>query len=121
MRRTNGGNAAPDRNGHAIKTGFCWSHFRGALHPAYRRAGLPTTSSLVESLVGQVNARVKSKQKYWNRGTAAEAMLQLRAALLSEDGRLDRYLKERPGSPYRRRPNQGNHTAPGQGATSQTG
>ena len=70
-------------------------------YPEYRRAGLPTTSSLVESLVGEVNARVKGKQKYWSRGAGAEAILQLRAALLSEDGRLDRYLGERPGSPYR--------------------
>jgi hypothetical protein len=89
-------------------------------YPEYRRAGLPTTSSLVESLVGQVNARVKSKQKYWNRGAGAEAILHLRAAVLSEDGRLDRYFKERPGSPYRRRQEQGNQTAPAKGATSQT-
>jgi len=75
-------------------------------YPEYRRQGLPTTSSLVESLVGEVNARVKSKQKYWNRGQGAEAILQLRAALLSEDGRLDRYFAERPGSPYRRREKQ---------------
>jgi hypothetical protein len=75
-------------------------------YPEYRRAGLPITSSLVESLVGQFNARVKSKQKYWNRGEGAEAILQLRAALLSEDGRLDRYFAERPGSPYRRREKQ---------------
>jgi hypothetical protein len=89
-------------------------------YPQYRRQGLPVTSSLVESLVGQVNARVKSKQKYWNRGVGAEAMLQLRAALLSEDGRLDRYLSERPGAPYRHRPKQGEHTAPAKVATLQT-
>ena len=89
-------------------------------YPEYRRAGLPTTSSLVESLVGEVNARVKGKQKYWSRGAGAEAILQLRAALLSEDGRLDRYLGERPGSPYRRRQKQGGHTAPAQVATLQT-
>ena len=81
-------------------------------YPEYRRAGLPVTSSLVESLVGEVNARVKGKQKYWNRGAGAEAILQLRAAVLSEDGRLERYLSERPGSPYRRRQKQGDHTAP---------
>jgi len=74
----------------------------------------------VESLVGEVRARVKSKQKYWDRGAGAEAILQLRAALLSEDGRLDRYLGERPGSPYRRRQKQGQHTAPAKVATSQT-
>jgi hypothetical protein len=98
-----------------------FGHNEGRMkYPQYRRAGLPTTSSLVESLVGEVNARVKGKQKYWNRGAGAEAILQLRAALLSEDGRLDRYLGERPGSPYRRRQKQGGHTAPAKVATSQT-
>jgi hypothetical protein len=72
-------------------------------YPRYRQAGLPITSSLAESLVGEFNARVKSRQKYWNRPEGAEAMLQLRAAVLSEDGRLDRYFAQRPGSPYRRR------------------
>jgi hypothetical protein len=72
-------------------------------YPRYRQQGLPITSSLAESLVGQFNARVKSRQKYWNRPCGAEATLQLRAAVLSEDGRLERYFAERPGSPYRRR------------------
>lgn len=72
-------------------------------YPRYRQAGLPITSSLAESLVGEFNARVKSRQKYWNRPAGAEAILQMRAAVLSEDGRLDRYFAERPGSPYRRR------------------
>ena len=72
-------------------------------YPRYRREGLPITSSLAESLVGEFNARVKSGQKYWNRPGGAEAILQLRAALLSEDGRLERYFAERPGSPYRRK------------------
>jgi hypothetical protein len=72
-------------------------------YPRYRRQGLPTTSSLAESLVGEFNARVKGKQKHWNRPAGAEAVLQVRAALLSEDGRLERFFAERPGSPYRRR------------------
>jgi hypothetical protein len=89
-------------------------------YPEYRRDGLPVTSSLVESLVGEVNARVKGKQKYWNRGAGAEAILQLRAAVLSDDDRLDRYLKERPGSPYRRMQKRGDHTAPAKVATPQS-
>jgi hypothetical protein len=72
-------------------------------YPRYRRDGLPTTSSLVESLVGEFNARVKGRQKFWNRPAGAEAILQVRAALLSDDGRLERYFAERPGNPYRRR------------------
>jgi hypothetical protein len=72
-------------------------------YPRYRRAGLPTTSSLVESLVGEFNARVKSKQKYWTRPQGAESILQLRAALLSEDDRLARYFAQRPGNPFRKK------------------
>jgi len=72
-------------------------------YPRYRRAGLPVTSSWVESLVGEFNGRVKGRDKYWNRSAGAEAILQVRAAVLSEDGRLTRYFAERPGNPYRRR------------------
>jgi hypothetical protein len=73
-------------------------------YPRYRREGLPVTSSLVESLVGEFNGRVKGKGKYWNRTAGAEAILQVRAAVLSGDDRLTRYFAERPGNPYRRRP-----------------
>ena len=73
-------------------------------YPGYRREGLPTTSSLVESLVGEFNARVKGKQKHWNRPAGAESILQLRAAFLSEDDRLSRYFANRPGCPFRKRP-----------------
>ena len=72
-------------------------------YPRYRRDGLPTTSSLVESLVGEVNARVKGRSKFWNRPAGAEAILQVRAALVSDDDRLERYFADRPGRAYRRR------------------
>ena len=74
-------------------------------HVRYRKAGLPVTSSLAESLVGEFNARVKGRGKFWDRldGKGGEAMLQLRAAVLSEDDRLARYFAQRPGTPYRRR------------------
>jgi hypothetical protein len=82
-------------------------------YPRYRREGLPTTSSLVESLVGEFSARVKGKQKHWNRPGGAESILQLRAAVLSDDGRLGRHFADRPGCPFRKRPvadrRSGNH------------
>jgi hypothetical protein len=71
-------------------------------YPRYRRQGLPVTSSWVESLVGEFNARVKGWDKGWNRGAGVEAILQVRAAVLSEDNRLARYFAERLGNPYRR-------------------
>lgn len=72
-------------------------------YPRYRCAGLPTTSSLVESLVGEVNARVKDKRKHWTRPHGAESILQLRAAVLSGDDRLPRFFANRPGNPFRKR------------------
>ena len=73
-------------------------------YPRYRREGLPTTSSLVESLGGEFNSRVKGKQKHWTRPHGAESILQLRAAVLSEDGRLERHFAHRHGCAFRKRP-----------------
>jgi hypothetical protein len=53
--------------------------------------------------VGEFNARVKGRDKYWNLSEGAEAILQLRAAVLSQDDRLERFFSQRPGCPYRRR------------------
>jgi hypothetical protein len=64
---------------------------------------LPVTSSLGASLVGELNGRVKGKDRPWNRSSGAEAILQVRAAVLSEAERLARSFAERPGNPYRRR------------------
>jgi hypothetical protein len=55
-------------------------------YPRYRRLGLPVSSSLVESLVKQINHRVKGTEQFWNNG-GLEAVLQVRAAYLSEDSR----------------------------------
>jgi hypothetical protein len=71
-------------------------------YPRYRCAGLPTTSALIESLVKEMNYRVKGTEKFWNDGPRGEAILQVRAALLSHDDRLAGHLARRPGSPYAR-------------------
>jgi hypothetical protein len=55
----------------------------------------------VESLIKQINRRVKGTEKFWN-PTSAEMILQLRAAYLSDDERLAKHLKSRPISPFRR-------------------
>jgi hypothetical protein len=83
--------------------GYLKNNRRRMDYPRYRQHGLPVTSSWVESLVGEFNSRVKGKDKYWNRVSGAEAILQVRAAVLSDDERLARYFAERPGNPYRRR------------------
>jgi hypothetical protein len=72
-------------------------------YPRSRRDGLPVTSSLVESLVGELNAPVKGREKCWNRPEGATPNLQVRAGVLSDDDRRTRRLAQRPGNPYRRR------------------
>ena len=69
-------------------------------YPRYRQQGLPVNSGRVESLIKQFNRRVKGTEKFWNEDQA-ETILQLRAAQLSEDGRLSEHLKRRTISPFR--------------------
>jgi len=70
-------------------------------YPAYRREGKPITSALMESFVKELNQRVKGTEKFWNDGASGEAILQVRAAALCDDNRLQRHLKTRPGNPFR--------------------
>lgn len=72
-------------------------------YPRYRREGLPITSSPMESLIKQMNHRVKGTEMFWNDPAGAEAILQVRAASLSDDSRLANYLNRRPGCPFTRR------------------
>jgi len=72
-------------------------------YPHYRRLGLPVTSALMESLVKEVNYRVKGTEMFWNDPEGAEAILQVRAAALCDDDRLTRYLSTRPGCAHVRR------------------
>jgi hypothetical protein len=64
-------------------------------YPRYRREGLPVSSAAVESLIKQFNQRVKGTEKFWLRG-GAEAVLQVRAAYLSDDGRGEAFHAHRP-------------------------
>lgn len=60
----------------------------------YRRAGLPITTSHVESTIKQMNHRVKGSEKFWSE-TGSEAILQLRADVLSETEPLDAFWDRR--------------------------
>jgi hypothetical protein len=70
-------------------------------YPHYRRAGLPTMSGLVESLIKQFNYRVKGTEKSWTLKNA-ESILQVRAAVLSEDDRFEKHMENRPCPQFRR-------------------
>lgn len=72
---------------------------RQRMHYArYRCAGLPTTSAWMESAVKEINFRTKGTEMFWNNPAGAEAILQIRAASLSHDDRLARFLVRCPGS-----------------------
>lgn len=70
-------------------------------YPRYRKEGLPITSAHMESFVKEMNYRVKGTEKFWSDGPSAEAILQLRAAKLSDDDRLRQHMRSRPGNPFR--------------------
>lgn len=90
---------------HALQRGVTYLHNNLSRidYPRYRRLGLPVTSTLVESLIKEVNYRVKGTEKFWDDPSGAEAILTLRAALLSEDDRFNAFFAQRPGCAYRRR------------------
>jgi hypothetical protein len=67
-------------------------------YPRYRRLGLPASSASVESLIKQINQRVKGTEQFWNTG-GLEAVLQVRAAYLSQDDRSERLYQQRPRGP----------------------
>ena len=67
----------------------------------YRCDGLPVTSAHMESFVKEINYRVKGTEKFWNDGPSAEAILQVRAAILCDDKRLTEHMQSRPGNPFR--------------------
>jgi hypothetical protein len=95
--------AFPDGPGldviHSVMTYFTNSGARMD-YPRYRQEGLPVTSSLAESLVKQISKRVKGTEKFWNDGPSGEAILQLRAAVISDGDRLQHWIANRPISSF---------------------
>lgn len=72
-------------------------------YPEYRCQGLPVTSALAESLIKEINWRVKGSEMFWNNPDGAEAILQIRAAALCDTSRLTHYLAKRQGCQHHRR------------------
>jgi hypothetical protein len=73
-------------------------------YPEYRQVGLPVTTAWMESLVKEMNYRVKGTEMFWNDPQGAEAILQVRAASLCDDERLAKHLRNRTGCAFTRRP-----------------
>lgn len=68
----------------------------------YRMEGLPISSCQIESRIKQINRRVKGTEKFWTR-EGLEAVLQVRAASLSDDGRRESFWSRRPAGRARGR------------------
>jgi hypothetical protein len=87
--------------------GYLGNHQEKMRYAEYRRAGLPITSSLMESAVKQMNQRVKGTEKFWS-SSGGEAMVQLRADQLSDGDVLEGFWQRRQAAAtgqrhYRRR------------------
>jgi hypothetical protein len=74
--------------------GYLRNHQGKMRYDEYRKAGLPITSSLMESVVKQMNYRVKGSEKFWCQ-QGAEAIVQLRADHLSDGAPLDEFFRQR--------------------------
>lgn len=75
----------------------------------YRRLGLPITTAHMESMVKQINYRVKGTEKFWSE-PGAEAILQLRADFLSDTRPLQAFLRQRQLQATGQRPYQRSKT-----------
>ena len=62
------------------------------------------TTAWMESLVKEMNYRVKGTEMFWNDPDGAEAILQVRAASLCDNERLAKHLRGREGCAFTRRP-----------------
>lgn len=64
-------------------------------YASYRRAGLPITSSHMESAVKELNHRIKGSEKFWSE-SGGESVLQLKADELSSSDPLESFWSSRP-------------------------
>lgn len=69
----------------------------------YLQEGLPISSTPMELMIKQVNHRAKGTEMFWNDPDGDEAILQVLAASLSDNGRLAKYLNHRPEWAFVRR------------------
>jgi hypothetical protein len=74
--------------------GYLQNQCQRMRYDEYRKAGLPITSSGVESTIKRINRRVKGSEKFWSVG--AEALLTLTADHLSDTPTLAHFWRDRP-------------------------
>ena len=74
--------------------GYLRNHQDKMKYDEYRTAGLPLTSSVMESVVKQMNRRVKGTEKFWCQ-QGAEGIVQLRADHLCDVAPLEEFWQQR--------------------------
>ena len=107
MKHGEASNDAPDQDPRVVLAttiGYLENNRERMKYPEYRQAGMPVTTAWMESLVKEMNYRVKGTEMFWNDPEGAEAILQVRAAALCDDDRLKNHLRTRPGCAFTRRP-----------------
>jgi hypothetical protein len=85
----------------ATSAGYIEKNRQHMDYARYRKNGWPIGSGNVEAGVKQFNKRVKGTEQFWSY-PGAEAVLNMRALLLSQDGRWSAYWRQRPA--YLKRP-----------------
>ncbi|MCC6494356.1 MAG: hypothetical protein IT424_15195 [Pirellulales bacterium] len=94
-----------------LRRGYLENNRQRMHYDEYRRQGLPTTSAWIESAVKEMNCRVKGTVMFRNNPDGTEPILHIRAAALSDDDRLPRFLARRSGRAILRRPAPANQAA----------
>lgn len=79
----------------AQNVGYFENNKKHMNYPEYRGKGWPIGSGNTEAAAKQFNKRVKGTEQFWQ-PAGAEAILNLRAMWLSQDGRWQRYWSARP-------------------------
>ena len=73
-------------------------------YPEYRRSGLPVTTAWMESLVKEMNYRVKGTEMFWNDREAPRQSCKCGLLPLCDDERLAKHMRSRAGCPFTRGP-----------------
>ena len=77
----------------AASLGYLTNQRERMNYAEYRKQGLPITSSPIESVIKQINRRLKGTEKFWSDG--ADPMLHLVADRLSETGATAKFWDRR--------------------------
>lgn len=85
------GEQVPEKLGESLR--YLTNNASRMKYNEYRQAGLPITTTLIESTIKQISRRMKGTEKFWDEG--AEPQLQLCADRISETDPLAKFWSQR--------------------------